>query len=217
MATRWIPYLILDKCSEDENPTYASVTRRVFCSESHAGSFSDGRPPLSIGMIVYIDYDKFCLLFVCNFLKTLVCLSDAGCKLDLGFVVDTTKSIKKANIPKLKRTLNSLVQQFDVSEDGTHVSLETFASESTLHNKFNDSKYHSKEAFFTLVRKSIGKLTMPTRLDKAIHMAVKEMFTNANGDRQGVLSVMVLLTDGKSHPDTDVAQYMKDIKDMKVR
>ena len=151
-----------------------------------------------------------------SFLKTLVCLLDAGCKLDLGFVVDTTKSIKKVNIPKLKRTLKLLVQQFDVSEDGTHVSLGTFAKESTLHNKFSDSKYHSKEAFSTLIEESINKLRMPTRLDKAIQMANDEMFTKESGDRPGVLSVMVLLTDGKSHPDTDVAQYMEDVKDIKV-
>ena len=152
-----------------------------------------------------------------SFLKTLVCLSDAGCKLDLGFVVDTTKSIKKVNIPKLKRTLKLLVQQFDVSEDGTHVSLGTFAKESTLHNEFSDSKYHSKEAFSTLIEESISKLRMPTRLDKAIQMADDEMFTEESGDRPGVLSVMVLLTDGKSHPDTDVEQYMEDVKDIKVR
>ena len=163
-------------------------------------------------MIVYIDYD----LFVCNLLKTLVCLSDAGCKLDLGFVVDTTKSIKEVNIPKLKRTLKLLVQQFDISEKRTHVSLETFDKTGTLHNKFRDSNYHSEGAVFTLIEDSINKLGKPTRLDHAIQTA-EEMFTKENGDRTGVPSVMVLFTDGKSHPKTDVAKYMKDIKDIKVR
>ena len=160
---------------------------------------------------------SFCFLFVCNFLKTLLCLSDAGCKLDLGFVVDTTKSIEKKNIPKLKRALKLLVQQFNISQEGTHVSLETFDKMGTLHNKFSDSNYHSEEAVFTLIEDSINKLTTPTRLDYAIQTAKDEMFIDQSGDRPGVLSVMVLLTDGKSHPNTDVAKYMQDIKDIKVR
>ena len=132
-------------------------------------------------------------------------------------MVDTTKSIKEENIPKLKQALELLVQQFDVSEDGTHVSLETFAKDSTLHNKFSDSNYHSEEAVLKLINDGISKLTKPTRLDKAIQMADEEMFTKESGDRPGVLSVMVLLTDGKSHPNTDVARYLEDIKDIKVR
>ena len=132
-------------------------------------------------------------------------------------MVDTTKSIKEDNIPKLKQALELLVQQFDVSEDGTRVSLETFAKDSTLHNKFSDSNYHSEEAVLKLINDGISKLTKPTRLDKAIQMADEEMFTKESGDRPGVLSVMVLLTDGKSHPNTDVARYLEDIKDIKVR
>ena len=132
-------------------------------------------------------------------------------------MVDTTKSIEKKNIPKLKTALKLLVQQFDISQDGTHVSLETFDKMGTLHNKFSDSNYHSEEAVFTLIEDSINKLAKPTRLDYAIQTAKDEMFLDESGDRPGVLSVMVLLTDGKSHPKTDVARYMEDLKDIKVR
>ena len=135
-------------------------------------------------------------------------LPDSSCKLDLGFVVDTTKSIKEVNIPKLKKALTDLVQQFTVSESETHVSLETFAKESVIHNHFNDPDYHSEGAVLDLIDKKINTLTKPTRLDLALQKAHEEMFTDESGDRPGVRSVMVLFTDGRSHPrQTDVDKY----------
>ena len=94
-------------------------------------------------------------------------LSDTSkCKLDLGLLVDTTKSITYANVPKLKASLISLVNQFNVSTDGTRVSLETFAKESTLHNKFNDDLYHSNKAINDLITKGFTKLDQPTHLTR---------------------------------------------------
>ena len=99
-------------------------------------------------------------------------------------MVDTTKSIKDVNIPKLEAALKHLVEKFDITPDGTHVSLETFSKEATLHNKFNE--YHSKDALLELISKSINKLAQPTRLDKALRLARDEMFKKAS-DRDRVL------------------------------
>ncbi|KAJ7394275.1 hypothetical protein OS493_000077 [Desmophyllum pertusum] len=82
--------------------------------------------------------------------------------------------------------------------------LKTFARESTLHNKFNNETYHSKEAILDLISNSINKLTQPTRLDFALKTAKEHMFTEESGLRPGVRSAMVLYTDGKSHPDTEI-------------
>ncbi|KAL9968594.1 hypothetical protein ACROYT_G020703 [Oculina patagonica] len=151
-------------------------------------------------------------------MRILCFLSDSSCKLDLGLVVDTTKSIKAANVPKLKKALTDLVKQFAVAEDGTHVSFQTFAKESVIHNYFNDANYYSEEAVLALIDNGISKLTKPTRLDKALQMADEEMFTEESGDRPGVRSVMVLFTDGRSHPrQTDVEKYRTDVQDMKSK
>lgn len=138
------------------------------------------------------------------------------CKLDLSFVVDKTHSIREQNIPKLKAALTLLLRQFDVSEHGTHVCLETFAKESTLQKKFNDVNYRTKDAVLELLD-SIGPLGKPTRLDPAIQKANEEMFTEESGDRPGVLNMMVLVTDGRSRPDTDFAEYMRHVRAIKVR
>ncbi|XP_078372870.1 collagen alpha-6(VI) chain-like [Oculina patagonica] len=139
----------------------------------------------------------------------------AKCKLDLGLVVDTTKSIQRRNVPMLKNSLKQLIQEFDISEDGTHISFETFAKESQLHNTFKSEYFHSNKAMVALIQGSIRKLTQPTRLDKALFKADQEMFTEENGDRAGVPSVMLLYTDGKSHRDTE--DYMPAVISLKEK
>ena len=141
-------------------------------------------------------------------------LEISKCKLDLGLLVDTTKSIKYANLPKLKEALASLVNQFDVSPDGTHVSLETFDRTSTLHNKFNDNRFHSNKAIVDLMTDNITNLRQPTRLDIALGTAKSLMFTEESGQRAGVRSAMVLFTDGKSHPDTE--DFLLDVVALKA-
>ena len=129
-------------------------------------------------------------------------------------MVDTTKSIKEKNVPKLKKALQHLVQQFDISEDGTHISFETFAKESILHNKFNDPAYHSEQAILNLISNKI-ELSKPTRLDSALSMAKDKMFIEENGLRAGVEKVMVLYADGRSHPNTK--DFYLDVIALKVR
>ena len=132
-------------------------------------------------------------------------------------VVDTTKSIGFQNIPKLKGFLRQLVQRFEISKDGTHVSLETFDKESTLHNKFNNDDYYSQKAVLELIEENISKQSQPTRLDKALNLADEEMFVHGNGERAGVRSVMVLFSDGKSHPRLTVKEdYTRRVASLQV-
>ena len=53
---------------------------------------------------------------------------------------------------------------------------------------------------------------MPTRLDLALKTAKEQMFA---GSRPGVRKVMVLYTDGRSHPDTE--DFYMDVLSIKVR
>lgn len=57
---------------------------------------------------------------------------------------------------------------------------------------------------------------MPTRLDKALLKADEEMFIKENGDRAGVPSVMLLYTDGKSHPETDREDLVRAVISLRV-
>lgn len=131
-------------------------------------------------------------------------------------MVDTTKSLREKNIPILKEALDLLVQQFDISESETHVSLETFHKTGTVHNKFNDPSYYSVNAVMDLIDVSINKLKSPTRLDFALEKADNTMFTEESGDRPGERNVLVLFTDGHTSDKTDFDNYAKYIKNLKV-
>ena len=139
---------------------------------------------------------------------------NSKCKLDLGLVVDTTQSIKEENIPILTAALKHLVQQFDISEDGTHVSFQTFAKKSKQHNTFNDAMYYNVNAILGLISNSI-ELSKPTRIDLALKTAAEKMFTDEAGLRPGVAKAMVLYTDGRSHPQTN--DFYLDVVALKVR
>ena len=130
-------------------------------------------------------------------------------------MVDRTQSIKYQNIPKLKAALEHLVQRFDISEDETHVSFATFAKQTRLHNTFNNPAYHSVDAMQNLINSSISRLRQPTRLDRAVKLAKEHMFTERNGLRGSVRNVLVLYTDGRSHP-RDTEMYYLDLVALKV-
>ena len=130
-------------------------------------------------------------------------------------MVDLTKSIKNENIPKISEALKEFVSRFVIGPGDTHVSLETFAAFSTLHNKFKDTAYHSEQAVDDLIDAKVrGPLKQPTRLDRALSKANEEMFTQENGDRPGVLSVLILMTDGKTHPNTQ--DFSSSVDSLKV-
>lgn len=142
----------------------------------------------------------------------------SSCKLDLGLVVDTTQSIKQKNINELKTVLKKLVQQFDISNDGAHIALETFGDKSVIHNLFDEPKFFEKNSLTNLIDEKIDKLTKPTRLDLALEKADLELFTRENGDRHGVRSVMVLFTDGRSHPkETEKKKYKEHLRSIKSK
>ena len=166
------------------------------------GPFALLRPPNEDPIQEYSFLNRHLQVFLLP-LQSFFFSEISKCKLDLGLLVDTTKSIKYDNLPKLKEALESLVDEFQISPDGTHVSLETFHSKSTLHNKFNDNSYHSNKAIKDLITNSFNVLKQPTRLDIALKTAKEDMFTKQSGQRPGVRSAMVLYTDGRSHPSTE--------------
>ena len=141
---------------------------------------------------------------------------NSSCKLDLVLVVDVTESIREEkNIPKVIEVLQLFVQQFHVSADGTHVSFATFADESTVHNSLNDTNYYTEDAVLALINSTINKLTRPTRLDNALKKADE---VQLNGHRKSVSTVVVLITDGRSHPrDTNFDALRDHVYRIKVR
>ena len=131
-------------------------------------------------------------------------------------MVDRTKSLGSENLPVLKEALADLVQKFDISEDKTHVSYETFFQFATVHNRFNDPAYWSVSAVIDLINTSFNKLRSPTFIDRAIQTANNTRFTVENGDRPGDMNVLVAFTDGRTNDNSDFYLLKSNIASLKV-
>ena len=131
-------------------------------------------------------------------------------------MVDTTRSLEEQNVPLLKDALVDLVQKFDISEDRTRVSLETFARTAIVHNKFNDPAFWSVNAVIDLINTVINNLRSPTFLDRALQAANDIMFTEASGDRSGEVNILVVFTDGRTNDRTDDNAFASAIEGLRV-
>ena len=131
-------------------------------------------------------------------------------------MVDTTRSLHDENVPILREALADLVQKFDISEDKTHVSLETFHRSVTVHNRFNDPDFWSVNAVIDLINTAIDRLRSPTFLDRALQEANEIMFTEASGDRSGEVNVLVVFTDGRTNDRTDFDALGRSVEGLQV-
>ena len=131
-------------------------------------------------------------------------------------MVDTTRSLGNQNVPVLREALADLVQKFDISEDKTHVSLETFNRMGTIHNRFNDPNFWSVNDVIGLINTTINELKSPTFLDRALQEANGRMFTEEYGDRPGEMDYLVVFTDGRTNDNTDFDALTSAIADLRV-
>ena len=119
--------------------------------------------------------------------------------MDLVLIADKTKSIKPENFIKMKNFLVRLVKDLDISENKAHVAVMTYNKKPTILNHLNDESSYNKEALLDLIENIPKKLGSPTRTDRALVAADKELFTEAGGDRPDNPDVLVLFTDGRTH------------------
>ena len=138
-------------------------------------------------------YSKIC--FVSFYIAAVECKT----AFDLGVIVDISKSVKEANLPKLRAAVSKVVDEFDISTDGTHMGLITFAEKATLLFDFADPKYHNAKTAKDRISQ-INKLYFQTRTDKALILADSDLFTAAGGDRPDKPNLLLVFTDGKPTP-----------------
>lgn len=118
--------------------------------------------------------------------------------LDLGIIIDKSKSVKIANLRKLKRSLEKFVHKFEVSAEGTHVGLISFNDNAELLFDFKDDRYHTEDQLRKAIKKIPLKLEYQTRTDLALTLAKEKLFSDKGGDRPNVPNALIIFTDGKS-------------------
>ena len=115
-------------------------------------------------------------------------VTETVCKeaIDLGFVLDESGSIVDRNWEIMKEFTDKLVRSFDISDRGTHVAALMFSNDAEVLMRFNDftGPNNNAESVSREIR-SFGRSGTggQTFINKALDLAYKDMFTEANGMR----------------------------------
>ena len=117
--------------------------------------------------------------------------------MDVGFILDSSGSLRN-DYDKEKVFLKALAASFGVSDDGARAGVVTFSYNSEHSIKLND---HSSFSTFNDAVDKIPLMGSTTRIDKALRLSQRELFTLPNGSRPGIPKILILLTDGSQTQD----------------
>lgn len=115
------------------------------------------------------------------------------CALDVGFLVDSSSSMRDCNYEKQKEFVKDIARYLQVPSGMSQTSIVAYSEGATLMKKFNAT--NSMEGFEEVVDK-LPLLGGRAYLDKAMYVAVSTMFTAENGMRNSVPKILIILNDG---------------------
>ena len=135
---------------------------------------------------------------------------------DLGFVMDSSGSLQ-SEYHKEKQFVKAIADAFNVGDIGSRAGVVTFSHQAEHSIKLNDNIdiFSFREAV-----NAIPHMGYTTRIDRGLRMAQSEIFLSANGGREGVPKVLVLLTDGSqtpSHGAEDPSVISKELRESGVK
>ena len=103
---------------------------------------------------------------------------------DLAFIIDASGSIGAANFQKILKFVAKIVDAFEIRENGTHVGVIHYSDDAVLDFDFN--KFKGNQLNRENIVKEINKISVTegrTRIDKALMLAEKSLFTTEAGMR----------------------------------
>ena len=127
--------------------------------------------------------------------------------------MDRSRSVKKNNFITLKNDLKTFLDNFNISENGTHVSIIFFADKASLLFNLSDARYFSNQAVKNRLDSVKDKLYPGTRTDLALMKAHDEMFERIH-IRPKRSQVLMIFTDGNTADES--APYSETVPPLEV-
>ena len=136
---------------------------------------------------------------MCNCLLLAAAMVEPSCQtmVDIGFILDSSGSLRN-DYDKEKSFLKALVATFGISTDGSRAGVITFSYNAEHSIKLDE---HDNILSFNRAVDKIPMMGSTTRIDKALRLSQKELFSISNGARPGIPKILVLLTDGSQTQD----------------
>jgi hypothetical protein len=129
------------------------------------------------------------------------------CKVDVGFVVDSSGSIGSSNWPKVQELVNKVTNLISMSLEWGHAAVTIFSSNfgghpaAELKIHFDDYYTYSNPGgpvdSFKEAVDNIAYWGGGTMIEEGLKVARDEMFQISNGMRSGVSKTLILITDGR--------------------
>uniref|UniRef100_A0A8D0EZ13 Matrilin 2 n=1 Tax=Strix occidentalis caurina TaxID=311401 RepID=A0A8D0EZ13_STROC len=135
------------------------------------------------------------------------CLPENTCnnkRLDLVFIIDSSRSVSPYDFEKVKEFILTILQFLDISPDATHVGLIQYGS--TVKHEFSLKTFRRKQDIERAVKRMMH-LATGTMTGLAIQYAVNIAFSESEGARplkQNVPRIIMIVTDGR--PQDPVAE-----------
>ena len=120
--------------------------------------------------------------------------------LDIGIVLDKSLSVKQQNLQNAILNLRDLINKSNPAPDADHFGLITFNNQPTLAFDFKDSTFYNKTALLNRIGREPIAMKRWTRIDMALDMANRTLFSSQVGHRPGKRSLMIVFTDGVQAP-----------------
>lgn len=119
--------------------------------------------------------------------------------LDIGVVIDSSDSITLEDYNLCLKFVADLAKRFKVSEQETHFGAIVFSTTPQLQFSFADKEFYKLKRLRKKIR-SFPYLAEGTRTDLALTLADLELFSEQGGDRLDKPDVLIVITDGRTHP-----------------
>ena len=138
--------------------------------------------------------------------------TNCGQKVDVGFILDSSKSLG-TQYAKKKEFLKAIAAQFGVNQNTSRIGVISFSYFTELSIKLNE---HDNLHTFNKAVDDIPYMGSTTRIDKALRLTQSELFDEKNGARFQVNKILILLTDGSQTQESDaedpvmIAQQIRD-------
>ncbi|NXV68680.1 MATN2 protein, partial [Molothrus ater] len=125
-------------------------------------------------------------------------------RLDLVFIIDSSRSVSHYDFEKVKEFILTILQFLDISPDATHVGLLQYGS--TVKQEFSLKTFRRKQDIERAVKRMMH-LSTGTMTGLALQFAVNIAFSETEGARplrQNVPRIIMIVTDGR--PQDPVAE-----------
>lgn len=137
------------------------------------------------------------LALICVFSLTCakeMCIKEA----DIAFIIDSSSSIWKPNFQVQIDFLYNILNLFDISPSKTQVAAVSYSN--IINPEFQFKTFSSKNRVLTAIKRIRYTQGDATRTYKALKYMNKNIFTKANGARDGVVKIAIVMTDGETNP-----------------